>query len=221
MTYLTETAGGRILPSLARCLTVFDADGAFNPELDDTCTLHELTADVVVMAVGQKVDPGSLPSDLIDKGTGKPSVDALTLQASSRKNIFVCGDCLTGPSSVVHAMASGKEAAISADRFLKGESLGYGRNYYINNGWIRDYAVSNRPCTGGPRGKVDRLPVSERTLTRETDHTMTPEQARKEAERCLSCGRSFESNRTCWYCLPCEIECPVDALEVRMPYQVR
>lgn len=218
---MNQTAGGRILLSLARCLTVFDADGAFNPELDDTCTLHELTADTVVMAVGQQVDPGSLPSDLIDKDTGKPSVDALTLQASSRKNMFVCGDCLTGPSSVVHAMASGKEAAISADRFLKGESLGYGRNYYTNNGWIRDYEVSNRPCTGGPRGKVDRLPVSERTLTRETDHTMTQEQARKEAERCLSCGRSFESNRTCWYCLPCEIECPVDALEVRMPYQVR
>jgi len=218
---VNPTAEGRINLSLARCLTVFDSDGRFNPELDDTCTLHELTADVVVKAIGQQVDPGRLPADLFDERTRQLSADALTLQASSRKNVFACGDCLTGPSSVVHAMASGKEAAISADRFLKGESLGYGRDYYTNNGLIRDYEVSTRQCIGGPRGKVDRLPVSERSITGETDQTMTQEQARKEAERCLSCGRSFESNRTCWYCLPCEIECPVDALEVRMQYQVR
>ena len=218
---MSPTDEDRILLSLARCLTVFDSDGQFNPELDDTCTLHELTADVVVMAIGQQVDTGNLPADLFDADTRHMSADALTLQASSRINVFVCGDCLTGPSSVVHAMAAGKEAAISADRFLKGESLGYGRDDYTNNGWIRDYEVSTRQCTGGSRGKVDRVPVDQRSLTRETDQTLTPEQARKEAERCLSCGRSFESNRTCWYCLPCEIECPVDALEVRMPYQVR
>ena len=218
---VNQTAEGRINLSLARCLTVFDSDGRFNPELDDTCTLHELTADVVVLAVGQQVDPGRLPADLIDEDAGILSADVLTLQASSRNNVFICGDCHTGPSSVVHAMAAGKEAAISADRFLKGESLGYGRDYYTHNGLVRDYEASTRQCIGGPRGKVDRLPVSERSITGETDRTMTQEQARKEAERCLSCGRSFESNRTCWYCLPCEIECPVDALEVRMPYQVR
>ncbi|MBP1714423.1 MAG: hypothetical protein H6Q42_2626, partial [Deltaproteobacteria bacterium] len=42
-----------------------------------------------------------------------------------------------------------------------------------------------------------------------------------EAERCLNCGRPGEFNQTCWYCLPCEIECPVEALEVRIPYLVR
>ena len=185
-------------------------------------SFEELDAyDAVMVAFGQQVDPGGLPADLIDKDAGILSADALTLQASSRENVFIFGDCRTGPFSVVHAMAAGKEAAISADRFLKGESLGYGRDYYTNNGLVRDYEVSTRQCTGGPRGKVDRLPVSERSNTDETVQTMTQEQARKEAERCLSCGRSFESNRTCWYCLPCEIECPVDALEVRMPYQVR
>jgi NADPH-dependent glutamate synthase beta subunit-like oxidoreductase len=218
---VNQSEGGGINLSLARCLTVFDADGRFSPELDDTCTLHELTADVVVLAIGQQVDPGRLPADLFDADSRQLEADPLTLQASSRKNVFVCGDCFTGPSSVVHAMASGKEAAISADRFLRGESLGYGRDYYIHNGLVRDYDISTRQCEGGPREKVDRLPVSERSVRKETDQTLTQAQARKEAERCLSCGRSFESNRTCWYCLPCEIECPVDALEVRMPYQVR
>ena len=203
---LNQTAEGRINLSLARCLTVFDPDGRFNPELDDTCTLHELTADVVVLAVGQQVDPGRLPADLFDERTRQLSADALTLQASSRKNVFICGDCLTGPSSVVHAIASGKEAAISADRYIKGESIGYGRDYYNNNGLVRDYEASTRQCTGGQRGKVDRLPVAERTLVRETDRTMTQEQARKEAERCLSCG-------TCSECLQCVAACKAEAVD--------
>ena len=149
------------------------------------------------------------------------AADPLTHEASSHKNVFVCGDCMTGPSSVVQAMESGKEAAISIDRFLRGQGKAYGRDYYANNGLIRDYEVPLQRATGGHRGEVKRLPVAERGLTRETDQTLTSEEARKEAERCLSCGRAFEANMTCWYCLPCEIECPTQALTVRMPYQVR
>ena len=218
---MRHAAGGEIQISLARCLTAFDADGRFNPQLDDTCTLHELSADVVVLAVGQEVDARRLPADLFDAHSQRLAAEALTLQASGRKNVFVCGDCHSGPTSVVHAMASGKEAAISADRFLMDESLGYGRDYYTQNGLVKDCDASSRQCSGGPRGEVSRLAVSERSLTGETDKPFTQAQARAEAERCLSCGRSFEANRTCWYCLPCEIECPVEALEVRMPYQVR
>jgi NAD-dependent dihydropyrimidine dehydrogenase PreA subunit len=55
----------------------------------------------------------------------------------------------------------------------------------------------------------------------ETEQTFDKKTAREEAERCLGCGLPAEVNQTCWYCLPCEIECLVDALEVRMPYLVR
>jgi|GEM_PF-385897 len=218
---MDRTPKGQIHLSLARCLTVFDNDGRFNPKLDDTCALHNLTADMLVLAVGQHVDAGGLPADLLYENTGQMAADPLTHQAINRENVFVCGDCLTGPSSVVQAMASGKEAAKSADRFLRDQSMTYGRDYYATNGLVINYDASSRRPAGGPRGEVDRLPIAERGLMYETDQTLTHEQARKEAERCLSCGRSFEMNKTCWYCLPCEIECPVDALEVRMPYLVR
>ena len=173
---------------------------------------------VILTIIGRDVDSGGLPAGLFNKETGQLEADPLTRQSVYRTNVFVCGDCLTGPSSVVHAMASGKEAAISADRLIKGESLRYGRDYYTRNGLVKDYEASTRQPVGGARGKLDHLPAS---TSGETNQIMTQEQARREAERCLSCGRSFESNRTCWYCLPCEIECPVDALEVRMPYLVR
>jgi NADPH-dependent glutamate synthase beta subunit-like oxidoreductase len=49
----------------------------------------------------------------------------------------------------------------------------------------------------------------------------TEESARREAERCYSCGEPFGKYRTCWFCLPCEVECPHDALWVEIPYLLR
>jgi hypothetical protein len=46
-------------------------------------------------------------------------VDPSTL-ATSRPGIFAAGDAILGPTSVVHAIGSGKEAAISIDRYLGG-----------------------------------------------------------------------------------------------------
>ena len=217
---LNRTSEGTFEVSLNRCLTALDRTGRFNPQMDETGPLHSLMADTVVVAIGQRVNRELLPPELFDPRTERLVGEALTHRSPYREKVFVCGDCLNGPSSVVEAMASGKEAAISADRFLRGLSLTYGRDYYAVNGLVNEYDVPEL-VVGGPRGEVDRLPAIERSLTRETNLTLTPEAAKREAERCLSCGRPFELNRTCWYCLPCEIDCPVQALEVRMPYQVR
>jgi NADPH-dependent glutamate synthase beta subunit-like oxidoreductase len=213
--------GGGLDISLVRCLSVFDEQGRFNPSLDDTRPPQHVTADLVVIAVGQEVEPGRLPGDMFDEHTGRLQVDPITLRCGAYPNVFACGDALTGASSVVQAMASGKQAAISVDRFLRGQSLTYARDYYSVHGLCTAYEVPLGKTAGGARQRQARLPVDQRGLLQETDLTLTPEQALREAERCLSCGRAFEANKTCWYCLPCEIECPTQALTVRMPYLVR
>ena len=218
---MAPATSGKVEISLARCLSVFDESGGFNPLLDDTCSLHQLQADLVVMAVGHKMQSGILPEGMLDPVSGWIKVDPVTLKTGSNEKVFACGDSVSGPSSVVHAMASGKQAAISADRFLQGRSLSYGRDHYQVSGFEPDYEAPLGRKIGGPRGRLGRLPVEQRTLDKETDLTLNPEQARGEAERCLSCGRAYEANQTCWYCLPCEIECPAKALTVNMPYLVR
>jgi len=45
--------------------------------------------------------------------------------------------------------------------------------------------------------------------------------ARQEAKRCCSCGEPFGKYKTCWFCLPCEAECPESALWVEIPYLLR
>jgi len=93
----------------SRCLSLYDEGGRFSPRLDDACSLSA-SADTVVVAIGQR--PASLHMP----------VDALTMQAS-RPKIFMAGDAVSGPRSVVEAMAQGREAAVSIGRLLSGEGL--------------------------------------------------------------------------------------------------
>ena len=104
---------------LRRCLSVFNREGDFAPVFDDSTT-HSLDADTVIIAIGQEKDE--------DAYGGILSCNPLTLQ-TQRENVFLAGDGLRGPSTIVEAMASGREAAVSVHRFVNGEHLSYGRSY--------------------------------------------------------------------------------------------
>ena len=210
---------GSVEIEFARCLTVFDEKGAFAPRLENTCGLRS-KADTIVMAVGQQAKKEEWLQTFQDPSSGKISIDPLTKQSLKADSLFVCGDVETGPSSVVDAMASAKEAALSADRFLRDAGLRWGRNYWAGS-YVREYEADITKAIDRPRVEIDKLPITQRTVDIEIEQTFSDSEALREAERCLSCGRAFEMNQTCWYCLPCEIECPVNALEVRMPYLVR
>jgi len=218
-TRLTRKGDGRIEVEFSRCLSLFDEQGIFSPALEISCGLR-LQADSIVMAVGQRFDADGISADLLDPQTKRFAVDTITQQSKTHEKVFVAGDSLTGAKSVVDAMASGREAAISIDRFLRGEGLRWGRRG-SDTACIKEYEVDLSRAKGGLRGKLRRTNPADRRLDIEVEKIMSNQEARSEAERCLSCGRAAEINHTCWYCLPCEIECPTKALEVRMPYLVR
>jgi NADPH-dependent glutamate synthase beta subunit-like oxidoreductase len=218
-TALLPAGDGSIEIEFARCLSVFDGKGAFAPHLENTCGLR-IKADTVVIAVGQKASKDDWFQALFDPGCAHRGINPLTKQSSRAESLFVCGDAETGPGSVVDAMASAREAAISADRFLRKERLRWGRNRWAGS-HVRQYEADRTRAIDRARVEANKLPTARRNTTDEIEQTYSSAEAVREAERCLSCGRAFEMNKTCWYCLPCEIECPVDALEVRMPYLVR
>jgi NADPH-dependent glutamate synthase beta subunit-like oxidoreductase len=210
---------GGVRVDFGSCLALRDEQGNFSPKLAKQCGMS-LKADTVILAVGQTLEASGLPVGFMEGGGKRLAADPVTLQLPVEPKVFVCGDAAAGPGSVVHAFASGKEAALSADRFLTGEGLEWGRDFWAG-GNTRQYEVDLSRAQRGPRGQLPRRQIKERDLTKETELTLSRDAALIEAERCLSCGRAGELNRTCWYCLPCEIECPVKALEVRMPYLVR
>jgi formate dehydrogenase major subunit len=176
-----------------------------------------LEADTVIVAIGQGVDTDSLEKVGL---SGEPAskTDPLTLQ-SSDKTVFLAGDVINGPSSVVEAMAKGRRAAESVDRFLSGEHLRYGREYAGPIETTFDIDISQ-----GAHGRRARIPMQGlqgKGDFQELEQGLDRDTARKEAQRCYSCGEPFGKYRTCWFCLPCEVECPHEALWVEVPYLLR
>ena len=200
------------------CTQVFDSAGQFNPCFDET-ERFTMEADTLVIAIGQQTDPQVLGGLGIETRGGWIWADPLTRQTSNPK-VFAGGDAVTGPSSVVHAMADGKAAAESIHRLLQGHSLSYGRNY-LSGPYITGFSIDLSRGTPQPRVSLPRnQDVGPRNFA-ELEKGMTEEQARREADRCLSCGLPEGYYRSCWYCLPCEIVCPEDALIVEIPYLLR
>lgn len=194
---------------LQRCLAVFDSEGAFNPKFD-ACILNSVEADTFIIAIGQRRD------DALFAGLDK--VDSQTLQTGD-SNIFVAGDCITGPSSVVAAMAGGREAAESVNRLLAGEHLKYGRSY---QGPVeKEFDIDTSEGSDSPRVHPPRREFKGKGDFGELEGPIDEQAARTEAGRCYSCGSPFGKFRTCWFCLPCEVECPNDALWVQIPYLLR
>ena len=90
--------------------------------------------DSVIGAVGQVVDWGDLDvGSLKVTPKGTALADPFTYQ-TAQPDIFVGGDCYTGPKFAIDAIAAGKEAAISLHRFVHpGQTLTMGRDHrHIN-----------------------------------------------------------------------------------------
>ena len=199
-----------------RCLEVGCIDGIFNPVFD-TCEMMTLDADTVIIAIGQKPDDMALLSANLDMKKVS-EIDRVTLQANT-ENIFIAGDVVTGPSSAVGAMAQGLEAAESADRYLKGKHLSYGRSYA--GPVITEFDIDTSTGSDSPRVKTKKRKYTGEGDFSEIETTLSKNEARKEAKRCYSCGEPFGKHRTCWFCLACEVECPEEAIWIDIPYLLR
>jgi len=197
-----------------RCTALYDAAGRFSPAYDETKSMH-LLCDTVIVAIGQRTQSGLL--DPTWSRQGVMICDPTTLRMAESK-VFVAGDFVKGPRTLVEAMAQGKEAALSIKRLLKGEDLYYERG----NG--KPLEVQFEPdwsrALKRARTAIPTLPVTGRKGFEEVAMGFSGDEAVAEAERCLNCGVPF-GLRTCWFCLPCEIECPEKALYVEVPYLLR
>jgi len=109
---------------MVRCTSVFDEQGNFCPYFDETKTI--VAADQVILAIGQASetafcqdfcfldDQQSLP---VEKGL--IAIDKETQQTEMR-GVFAGGDAANGPATVIEAIAAGRRAAVSIDKFLGG-----------------------------------------------------------------------------------------------------
>ena len=194
-----------------KCTAVYDAEKRFNPQYDENETIT-LDADLVIFAIGQTVILKDLLKDTkVEFFRGVyPVADKLTYQ-TAEEDIFVGGDCFTGPKFAIDAIAAGKEAAESLHRYVQHGHLTIGRNrrdfIELNKDDIEVASYDNtaRQVEGEAH---DRDPFSEYHLT------LTEEQVRKETARCLSCGASVVDTNRCIGCGVCTTKCAFDAIHL-------
>ena len=134
--------------------------------------------------------------------------DQITFQSADNKKIFICKE-FSEELRLVNALANGKTIFESVKRFLTGVPLGWERGFWEAQGNEKSYMA--------PFEKAKHVRLKNKQLS----DIGTREEVLQEAERCLGCGRPFDANQTCWYCLPCEIDCPHSAIEVQIPFLLR
>jgi len=153
--------------------------------------------DALIPAIGQEADLDFVPKESgisINKWKNF-DVDPVTF-ATTTPGVFAGGDVVTGPATVVKAVYAGKEAAVSIDRYLRGEDMAAGRAKDWTQGLADKADVSK--VAKVPRRKYPHMkPEDRRTNFREVGIGFTEEDAVAEAKRCLACGICSE----CYQCV--------------------
>jgi NADPH-dependent glutamate synthase beta subunit-like oxidoreductase len=198
-----------------RCVSVWDAEGRFNPTYDDNDTVT-VECEHVFLSIGQSIQWGNLLSGTkVELGRGQAAVaDSLTYQ-TGESDIFVGGDVYTGPKFAIDAIAAGREGAISIHRFVQPHSsltIGRNRRQFIeldkDNILVEQYDNASRQRPG-----TDAT-VDAKTSFRDARLPFTEEQVKTETARCLSCGASVVDPNKCIGCGVCTTKCEFNAIKL-------
>jgi DMSO reductase iron-sulfur subunit len=166
---------------MINCLSVLDDRGQFAPRFSDG-PAPVIEADTVIIAIGQKPDTSAFP-ELERVSSGIVKVDALTLETNVR-GVFAGADMVTGQADVISAVAAGKQAAVSIERYLYGVDLRRERNLPRKGMVQRPWIKSARPSL---------LAVEGREGFAEVVQGLDEKTASEEAHRCFHCGSTLPS----------------------------
>ena len=138
-----------------------------------------LDADIVLIAVGQAIE--SAPFEEYGMQADRTFFVADEyLQAAGYENVFVGGDCQTGPKTVIMAIGAGKAVARNIDEYL-------GFNHQLDCGAeVPAARLNNRTAYG--RVNIAERPARERKCDfGYVEEPMSEEEAAQECSRCLRC----------------------------------
>jgi NADPH-dependent glutamate synthase beta subunit-like oxidoreductase len=191
-----------------KCVSVFDDQGHFNPQFDES-DLMDIPCDNVLMSVGQQVDftfiaPSRDGVTLNDRGLIPVEPDGST----DHDWLFVAGDCAYGTRLVIDAVAHGKRVARTIAAALFGidldtelqlahqELIGYARE--------ASYEEIQRQSVGTVAPEL-RLGACRTAV----ELGYTEAEATTEAGRCLDCGvNTIFNGEVCVLCGGCADVCP-------------
>jgi heterodisulfide reductase subunit A-like polyferredoxin len=201
------TGDGRVQGAeLKVCTCVFNPDGRFAPEYDES-KRQSLACDVVIVAAGMGADTEAF--GLETNGNRTLKADPGTLQTAV-PHVFAAGDVVTGPTMITTAVGQGRRAAFMIDRYLQGVELD-------PSAFDEALPVVDKSDVLARQDVYDRREPFEASAVmsaaptdfNETEATLTEDEAFLGAARCLDCG-------VCSECHACVDVCPADAIKLDM-----
>lgn len=177
------TADGQVAGmELVRCTSVFDTEGRFNPSFDPAL-MRIVDADCVLVAVGQQPDVEFARPQLRTQ-TGR--VVVTDGGASTTPGLFAGGDVVTGPASVVEALAAGRRAATAIDAYLAGDSPA--ARGAPETGAAPLVEIPAAALSTKPRAPIVTVAPAARDIEKEDVATLDLPAVEREASRCLNCA---------------------------------
>ncbi len=155
-------------------------------------TEFTLQLDTLIVAIGERPQSECLAAMGIETDkAGRVKIDAKTL-ATSTKGVFAGGDLVTGPNTVIDAIAAGKRVARIINRYLCDEPLAEPAQAKLPTVFLEPAVVSEAELESAARAVPPVLPVKGRKKNfNEVERSLSEEQARAEARRCLRCDLAF------------------------------
>jgi NADPH-dependent glutamate synthase beta subunit-like oxidoreductase/coenzyme F420-reducing hydrogenase delta subunit/ferredoxin len=159
-----------------------------------------VVADHVFAAVGQEADFGFLPGDFARRlaDHGRLVTDSRSTMTRLR-GVFAAGDVVTGPSTVIDAIAAGHRSATAIRRFLGGEDpaaeehlADERRGAAAGQGALPELEIPSPAPPFAPRQRPLTTEIERGREFDEVDHAFSASEAMAEAQRCLRCGPCSE-----------------------------
>lgn len=155
---------------------------------------YRFKCDLLILGVGQRSDTSHFEQENVPVNRGRILADE-TCMVQGMDKVFSGGDCVTGPSTAINAIAAGQVAAANIDEYL-------GYHHKIDERIVIPAAYPN-PCVPTGRAEVEEKdPFARKNNFGFVELPMTHEEAMREAGRCLRCDHygcgAMEGGRGEW-----------------------
>jgi len=156
---------------------------------------HTLELDTLIVAISEGSDTDCVAvagANRLEVSYNRTLVVDHATLATNRPGVFAGGDVVTGPNTVVAAIAAGKRAATMIHRHLGGEPLVQPSERLIPRTYVERPPELVEETDANVRVPLPRLSVaSRRHGIAEVEQTLTLDDAICEARRCLRCDLAF------------------------------
>jgi formate dehydrogenase beta subunit len=160
-------------------------------------TERALPCSTLIAAIGQQVNKGTLsPEDGIKFDRWNCVAVNTDDLSTSRPGVFAGGDCASGPSTLIHAMANGLKASRSIDDWIR-----LGKVQFQPRARMREILNRNKMLAADavevpvkPQYRVHHPeldPEVRKQMFEEVEQTISAEQAYAESKRCMRCYRTY------------------------------